>query len=148
LQQHHIDLLARAIGSTGGRIVDTAGDGAFLCFPSVGAAVQTLIAFQRARVEADALIGVGRGLVTRIGVHWGQVLTDGVIVAGDAVNLCARLTAVARPHAIVLTKAAFLELPSADRLRCHALPRVTLAGVPATLEVVELEWRDTARFPT
>ena len=32
-------------------------------------------------------------LQVRIGVHWGPVLTDGQIVSGDSVNLCARVAA-------------------------------------------------------
>jgi hypothetical protein len=51
LQQLHFDLLEQSI-STGtgaadlGRIVDTAGDGAFACFASAGAAVQAMMALQ------------------------------------------------------------------------------------------------------
>jgi class 3 adenylate cyclase len=33
LQQLHIDLLAAGLPDHGGRIVDTAGDGVFACFP-------------------------------------------------------------------------------------------------------------------
>jgi len=148
LQQHHVDLLTRVLDDGGGRIVDTAGDGVFLCFPSVAAAVQALTAFQRLRAETDFLFAPGHQLVTRTAVHWGPVLTDGVIVTGDAVNLCARLTRTARPQAIVLSRAAFLELSNPDRLRCHALPRVTLEGVAEAIEIVDFEWRDTTRFPT
>jgi class 3 adenylate cyclase len=148
LQQYHIDLLERVLADAEGRIVDTAGDGVFMCFPSVATAVQVLAAFQRSRSEADPLLTPGHHLATRTAIHWGPVLTDGVIVTGDAVNLCARLTRSARPQAIVLSKAAFLELSNADRLRCHALPPATLAGVTDPVEVIDFEWRDTIRFPT
>ena len=39
-------------------------------------------------------------LSVRVGLHWGHVLTDGVQVTGDAVNLCARLVATARASEI------------------------------------------------
>ena len=42
LQQRHFDLLERAIGAGGGRVIDTAGDGAFSCFPSVEAGAGAL----------------------------------------------------------------------------------------------------------
>jgi len=146
LQQYHVDLLARMLDDTGGRIVDTAGDGVFLCFPSVVSAVQALTGFQR--VRSDAFFNPGHQLVTRAAIHWGSVLTDGVIVTGDAVNLCARLTRVARPQAIIMSRVAFQELPNPERLRCHALPRVALEGVADPIEVVDFQWRDTTRFPT
>jgi class 3 adenylate cyclase len=148
LQQYHIDLLERVLADAEGRIVDTAGDGVFMCFPSVATAVHVATAFQRLRAEADPLLTPGHHLAIRMAIHWGPVLTDGVIVTGDSVNLCARLTRAARPQAIVLSKAAFLELSNVDRLRCHVLASMTLAGVPDPVDLIDYEWRDTVRFPT
>ena len=48
LQQRHYDLVTAAITPEGGRVVDTAGDGVFLCFESVTAA-------SRAMVRRDSL---------------------------------------------------------------------------------------------
>src|SRR5262245_8242813 len=45
MQQRHVDLLAQSLPLGEGRIVDTAGDGAFTCFPSVEHAVAALIDF-------------------------------------------------------------------------------------------------------
>ncbi len=148
LQQHHIDLHERALGETGGRIVDTAGDGIFLCFPTVPAAVEELSAFQQLRADANARQSREQRLETRTGVHWGPVLTDGVIVTGEAVNLCARLAEAARPESMLLTRQAYLELPARQRLRCHALEPLALSGVAGLIEVVQLQWRDPSRFPT
>ena len=41
-------------------------------------------------------------ITLRVGLHWGRVLTDGVQVTGDAVNLCARICASADPGQIRL----------------------------------------------
>src|SRR4029077_13941319 len=48
LQQRHTDLLTAYLPSGGGRLVNTAGDGAFLCFPSVDQAISTLTRFRKA----------------------------------------------------------------------------------------------------
>src|SRR4051812_10312414 len=42
LQQRHFDALNHVLEKGGGRIVDTAGDGAFTCWQSVEGAVQSL----------------------------------------------------------------------------------------------------------
>src|SRR3954468_21550339 len=47
LQLRHLDLIHRVLPSTQGRIVDTAGDGAFLCFPELNAAARALVELQR-----------------------------------------------------------------------------------------------------
>jgi class 3 adenylate cyclase len=147
LQQRHIDLLNQVLPECGGRIVDTAGDGAFLCFPSVEAASSALI-------ELEGLISADNGnrprnhhLKVRIGIHWGRVLTDGTQVTGDAVNLAARVAGTAKPGEIRLTREAFQELKTIGRLMCTPLPPVELKGVPRPVELMVMDWRDPALFP-
>jgi hypothetical protein len=55
---------------------------------------------------------------------------------------------MARPNGILLSKAAFSELPSHERLRCRTRPLLALPGVAGRVEVFDFEWRDVLRFPT
>lgn len=148
LQQQHTDLLEQVTQSSNGRIVDTAGDGVFMCFNGVKDAVEAFAHFQSLLKEYNVRLNKEHHLMTRTGVHWGPVLTDGTIVTGDAVNLCARLSATAQPAEIRLTHAAFLELPNHERLRCHPLGKVSLNGILYPVEIMEFSWRDPNRFPT
>lgn len=149
LQLRHVDLLSAAIAPHAGRIVDTAGDGAFLCFPDVVDAARALVDLQ----DRVALDNEGRAaehrLELRIGLHHGRVLTDGQLVSGDAVNLCARVASAAEPREIVLTRAACEELYDAElRTRCQRKGAAELKGIPGRVELLRLDWRDPARFPT
>ncbi len=152
LQQLHFDLLERSLapgtGADLGRIVDTAGDGAFVCFASADAAVRAMMGLQN-RITSE---NVGRPrphqLSVRVGLHWGHVLTDGVQVTGDAVNLCARLVATARASEIRLTRDLFQELSSEMRRLCRPLGQVSLKGITRSVEPMVLLWRDPARFPS
>jgi len=147
LQQRHIDQLQSVLPEHQGRIVDTAGDGAFLCFPRAEAACNAMIELER-RISADnGNRSNEHQLSVRIGVHWGSVLTDAQIVTGDAVNLCSRVAASCRPGEIRVTRPAFSELPSSLRLRCRALDPVELKGVEQKVALLELVWWDPARFP-
>lgn len=148
LQQRHIDLLEEVLPAASGRIVDTAGDGAFMCFPSADQAVEALAKAQLKIVEINSTRAPEHHLLVRIGVHFGPALTDGVVVTGDSVNLCARVTATADASSMRLTKAAFMELASARRLRCKALPAVDLKGIPNPVEVLEFAWREPVSLPT
>jgi adenylate cyclase len=87
-------------------------------------------------------------LLIRCGVHWGPVLNDGKLVTGDAVNLAARVASSAGGGEIRVTKAAFLELPHQDRLRCRPLPPEALKGIPQPVDMLRYEWRDPKLFPT
>jgi class 3 adenylate cyclase len=147
LQQRHLDLLRPVVSTFEGRIVDTAGDGAFVCFSQVQSAADAFTRFQEVLLRDNAYRPREHQLVTRIGIHWGLVLTDGTIVAGEAVNLCARVAQKTECREIRLTRPAFLELTLASRLRCRPLPPLKVKSFAEPLELMRLEWRDMSRFP-
>lgn len=148
LQQLHLDLLEQVLAAFGGRLVDTAGDGAFAWFASAQAAAQAMTALQNAVSRDNQNPPRAHPLCVRIGVHWGHVLTDGVQVTGDAVNLCARLVATAQPGEIRLSRDAFQELDAELRRLCRPLGPVGLKGIARAVESMALQWRDPARFPS
>ena len=152
LQQLHFDLLEQSMvagtGASLGRVVDTAGDGAFACFASPGAAVQAMVALQNRITQANVNRPRPHQLSVRVGLHWGHVLTDGVQVTGDAVNLCARLVATARASEIRLSRDLFQELSLDLRHQCRPLGPVNLKGIARGVDLMALLWRDPARFPS
>jgi class 3 adenylate cyclase len=152
LQQLHFDLLEQSMATgTGerlGRVVDTAGDGAFACFASAGAAAQAMMALQNRITHENVNRPRPHQLSVRVGLHWGHVLTNGVQVTGDAVNLCARLVATARASEIRLSRELFQELGVDLRHLCRPLGQVNLKGIARSVELMALLWRDPARFPS
>lgn len=148
LQQLHFDLLMQGITPHGGRVVDTAGDGAFIVFDNASAAVQGVVAVQRAVSQANLARSRPHQLQLRLGLHWGPVLTDGTAVSGDSVNLCARVASSSEVGEIRLTRELFHELGSAARVLCQPVGQVELKGVSRAVEVLRLEWRDRSQFPT
>src|ERR1700683_1856724 len=75
--REHRDSARPIIASRGGRIVKTMGDGLLLEFPSVVDAVECAVAIQRLMIERNAETPDGKKIVYRVGVHLGDVLTDG-----------------------------------------------------------------------
>ncbi len=148
LQQLHFDLLEQGMGPVQGRIVDTAGDGAFLVFADAESALRGVVAVQRLVSHANLSRARAHQLQLRMGLHWGPVLTDGVAVSGDAVNLCARVAGSAVVGEVRLTREVFQQLGSAERMQCRALGAVTLKGVGNPIDVLALDWRDSSQFPT
>jgi len=148
LQQRHFDLLGRTVPTGKGRVVDTSGDGAFMVYPSVEQAVGSLIDLQKAIANDNLSRAPADQLSVRIGVHWGNVLTDGIQVTGDAVNLAARVMSCAEPGTIRLTRDVHREFSTVFyRLNSHSLGKVALKGIPRPIEVFDLEWRDRTVFP-
>lgn len=149
LQQRHVDLVQAAVTKRGGRIVDTAGDGAFLCFPLLDQAVRALVELQEAiAVDNDSRAPEHR-LRVRCGVHFGPALTDGALVSGDSVNFCSRVATSCDAGELRLSAAAFAELTEIGlRLRCRWLGPIELKGVDRPVELLTLDWRDPQRFPS
>jgi class 3 adenylate cyclase len=148
LQQLHVDLLNKCLTARGGRIVDTAGDGALVTFPTASAATDALIEFQQFISRENATRARNHQLQVRMGVHFGPVLSDGVVVSGDSVNLCARVAASASIGEVRLTREVFQDLAAAQRLDCRPLGQVELKGVSRQIELFTLDWRDHSMFPT
>lgn len=147
LQQRHLDLLAKTLVAAGGRVVDIAGDGAFSCFADVESATTSVLALAEAASAQNATVGYDHQLHLRMGVHWGHVLTDGTVVTGDAVNLCARVMGTCDPGEIRLTQGVFRELSRELRLLCRPLPPAQLKGIADAVSLMRLETRDRNRFP-
>ena len=148
LQQLHFDLLERCLPSADGRIVDTAGDGAFAAFASASAAASAMVALQN-RVSLENVDRPrAHQLCLHIGLHWGPVLTDGAQVTGEAVNLCARLAATALPGQISMTRELLQQLDPDQRSQCRSLGHVALKGITRSVESFAMLWRDPARFPS
>jgi class 3 adenylate cyclase len=148
LQQRHTDLISRVLPGTSGRIVDTAGDGAFLCFPTLNGALKALVELQRQiSIDNDSRPPEHR-LQVRIGVHFGPALTDGTLVSGDSVNFSARVAAAAGLSEIRLSVPAYNELSDvALRLRCRKQKAVPLKGIEQPVELLLLDWLDPTIFP-
>jgi class 3 adenylate cyclase len=148
LQQRHLDLLHRAIEPREGRVVDTAGDGAFVAFPKADGAADALVELQKAITDDNLSRAHEHQLSVRMGLHFGPVLTDGTVVTGDAVNFCARVASSAAPGEIRVSRDAFLAFANlAHRLASQPLPPVMLKGITRPVELMVFRWRPSQLFP-
>jgi TolB-like protein/class 3 adenylate cyclase/Tfp pilus assembly protein PilF len=94
------------IAAHGGRLFKTMGDGMFVEFPSVVAAVECALAMQRQMAASNDGALEAKRVLYRIGVHLGDVLVEGEDILGDGVNLASRLESVAEPGGVSISGAA------------------------------------------
>ncbi|MEO7329375.1 MAG: adenylate/guanylate cyclase domain-containing protein, partial [Minicystis sp.] len=146
LHQRHFDVLRSAIAPHAGRIIDTAGDGAFCCFPSMDEAASALCDFFRVLCEDNGKHPPQDELSVRCGLHWGEVLTDGKMVSGESVNLCSRVGQLGDGKEIRITRDAFQRLSSSFKLRCTTLPPAELKGITGSVDLFRLEWQARDRL--
>jgi adenylate cyclase len=97
-------IVDRLIASHRGRIFNTAGDSVLADFPSAVNAVQCAVEIQEAIAKQNAGIPADEQMRFRIGVHVGDIMVQGDNLFGDAVNIAARLEALAEPGGICVSR--------------------------------------------
>jgi class 3 adenylate cyclase/pimeloyl-ACP methyl ester carboxylesterase len=128
IERYERDITDRA-SAHGGRTLKSTGDGMLVIFPVPSYAVRC----GRALLDVSARIG----LESRVGIHAGEVELRGSDVNGLAVNIGARVCALADPGEVLVTRTvkdllAGSGFPFADR------GTYTLKGVPDTWQLFSI----------
>src|SRR6202030_426792 len=96
-------IVDRLIASHRGRIFNTAGDSLVADFASAVDAVECAVEIQGAVGKENADRPAGDQMRFRIGIHVGDIIVQGDNLFGDAVNVAARLEALAEPGGICVS---------------------------------------------
>src|SRR5450631_4219640 len=142
------DLIDPTIAVHHGRVVKRTGDGVIVEFRSVVDAVRCATEIQNAMIERNSGLPDDQRIVFRIGVHLGDVVeeADGDLM-GDGVNIAARLEGVARPGAICLSEAAYLQVKSRLDLKVSDLGATSLKNIAEPVRVYSVEVGKAAATP-
>jgi len=122
----HDRTVRAAVGSCGGTVVKTTGDGVLALLPSAAAGLR---AAERIRVTLGT-----DGLEVRIGLHVGDVDRRGDDVSGVGVHIAARVMSIADAGQIVVT-ASVLASVAGQAATFAPLGARNLKGVPGTWEL-------------
>lgn len=125
----------------GGVLVKTIGDEILCRFPTAERAVSGAIAMQEA-LAADTTAPVR--LQMRMGLQWGPVIIDAGDVFGDAVNVAARMSAIARAGQIITTKETVMALPEALAARTRLFDTTQVKGKQDSMVIYQVLWEEEA----
>jgi adenylate cyclase len=103
LRAHLRELVDPKIGEHHGRIVKNTGDGLLAEFASVVDALRCAAEVQATMTERNAAAPTDQRIEFRIGIHQGDVVVEDYDIFGDAVNVAARLEALAEPGGICVS---------------------------------------------
>src|SRR5207249_4989696 len=141
----HQAVVLPMVAAHGGRIQDTAGDGILAEFRSVLQAVECAVAIQRTMAERNAEIPLPRQMRFRIGVNFGDVMSDGTRVYGDGLNIAARIQALAEPGGICVTALVREEVGARTSLAFEALGAQRLKNIPRPVRVFRVYLDDKGK---
>jgi adenylate cyclase len=98
-------IIDRLIASHRGRIFNTAGDSVLADFASAVDAVECAVQVQDGLAKENSDRPACEQMRLRIGIHVGDIIVQGDNLFGDAVNVAARLEALAEPGGICISGA-------------------------------------------
>ncbi len=110
---------AQAVAAHGGRLVKSLGDGILSTFPSAESALAAALSMQEQKRTQVRI---------RAGFHLGPVIESGGDIFGDAVNVAARVAALAKEDEILFTESSVRALPPEARLGTRFLDKAMVKG--------------------
>ncbi len=127
----------------GGREIERAGDGLLVLFESSTSAVVAALGVQRAVAANQQTVDAERRMLLRIGINVGDIIIDGADIAGDDVNVAARLQALAAPGHVCIAAAVREQIH--EDLECTYNDRgvVALKNITRPIRVYELRPPET-----
>lgn len=129
------DVLRERVTAHGGRIVDTAGDGFLVDFPSVMDALDCALDFQKDIKNRNCELPENRRLEFRIGIDVGEVIEQGDKIFGDGVNTAARLEGLAEAGGICISGNAYEQVKKRLSLTYEYLGEKTLKNIGEPVRV-------------
>lgn len=133
--------MSDAVAHQRGKVVKTIGDEVMAVLPSAVAAMLAACDMQnRVAVIPE---GAKVALAIRVGFHFGPAIEDAGDYFGDAVNVAARMAALAKGGQIITTGATVDALPAQERTSTRDLDTIDVKGKQDEIRISEVMWQDS-----
>ena len=129
-----------------GRVIKTIGDEVMSAFKSADDAADAAIEMQSAIAELPPVGNTQIGI--RIGFNFGPVVERDGDVFGDAVNLAARLAAVATKGQIISARDTVMLMAPMLKAATRAITTIQVKGKAQEIQVYELIWQQSEDMTT
>ena len=125
-----------------GRVVDNPGDEFLAEFPTALDAVEAAVEIQRVLAARNAGLPEARRMKLRIGIHMGDVSTDGERIYGDGVNIASRLQSLAEPGGLCISSTVREQVRGKLELTYDDLGDQEVKNIPEPVHVYRARWSD------
>ena len=124
-----------------GSVVKTIGDEVMCIFPDADRAVKAAKAMQQVLEKTPGVDTAKLSIPNiHIGIHTGSVIKKGDDIFGDAVNLAARMVALAKPRQILITEQTVQTLTPEYQSSVRYVDKDTVKGKSRELKIYEFLW--------
>jgi len=136
-----LSLLSRVTIQHNGTVIKTIGDEIMCTFPSANDAVEAAIAMNRdlEQLTISDMPGVVPPNIY-VGIQYGPVIREDNDVFGDAVNVAARMVAMAKQRQIVTTDDTIEALSPEHKSEARVIDKTTVKGKSGEMNIYEVIW--------
>ncbi|MEP0822259.1 MAG: tetratricopeptide repeat protein [Ignavibacterium sp.] len=134
----HDDTLKAIIEKYEGKIIKAIGDAFMVDFSSAVNAVKCAIesqevfyAYNKGKEELEKI-------EVRMGIHLGDVITDGNDIFGDGVNIASRIEAVTEPNRICISQDVYSQIKNKMQVKTYHMGSIQLKNIAEPVEVYEV----------
>jgi len=140
IESRVLELLKAKTAEFDGKVVKTIGDEIMSRFADAARALQAACEMH-STIKDDAYL-LEFDIAVRIGLQHGPVLVEQSDLFGDAVNVAARMVALAKADQIITTRETVRQLPDNLELMTRSLGWSRVRGKLDELEIVEVIWQE------
>jgi len=133
--------LGKSVSLQHGRVVKTIGDEVMAVLPSAEAAMQAACDMQNRIAAMPA--GGNVQLAIRVGFHFGPAIEESGDFFGDAVNVAARMAALAKGGQIITSGPTVDAMPPLLRTTTRDLDTTSVKGKQDEIRISEVLWQDS-----
>lgn len=131
LRERHTDLVKETIARFGGEFVSETGDETLTIFSSTVSAVHAAMALQHSLSRDELSI--------RVGIHVGDIVLRDGRLAGDSINVAARIRPLAAPGQICVSERAHEDIKNQPGIHARSLGPKNFKNVDRPVVVFALE---------
>jgi adenylate cyclase len=130
--------VTEVIEQGGGRLVDFVGDNMLAEYPNTLDAVNCAKQIHQRLGDLNTHLSEGRHITFRIGIHIGDIMSDGQRLYGDVVNIAARLQALAEPGGICISDTVYQQIHGKLQYHYLDLGEQSLKNLPDPVRVFRI----------
>ncbi len=140
--QKHNDMVLPLIGAHNGKVLSLMGDGVMSSFEDTLDAVKACMAIQKGLLTYNKTAESVDELHVTIGINTGEILVDEDHIAGDTVNVAARIETQAEADQILISESAYEDIRDNEEIICRKHGDVSVKGKDKPLQLYRVIWLD------
>lgn len=133
-----LDIMCNITANYNGRVIKKIGDEIMCQFPTAEDAALAATEMHVKKITSDEV----EPLNIRVGLHYGSTIAKDNDIFGDAVNIAARMAAIAKANQSITTESFIKLLSSASKSKTRLFDSARVKGIDEEIRIYQILWEE------